>query len=312
MKVANINLPKGTYVVAVSGGVDSMVLLDMLAKKLKPKDKKQKLETQLIVAHFDHGVRQDSAQDRELVQHVASQYGLMFVYDQAHLGPGVSEAVARKARYNFLRTVQHTAAASAIVMAHHQDDMLETAIINILRGTGRKGLSSLKSDGDIIRPLLHLTKKDILDYAKQHKIAWHEDSTNKDDRYLRNYVRHKIITKFDKSQRNQLLKHILDAKKLNAQIDELLINSLHMQPGVNLLDREWFIMLPHAVALEFLAEWLRARGVTDFDSKLLEKLVHAIKTYTAGKRIDIDKDHHISIQQKRLHFLSSISRHSRA
>ena len=105
-----ITLPGGRYVVAVSGGVDSVVLLHMLAGQ-RAKDKRQSrtnsaLSPQpsaLIIAHFDHGIRLDSVEDRKLVQKQAKQYGLPFVYDRAELGAGASEATAREARYAFLR-----------------------------------------------------------------------------------------------------------------------------------------------------------------------------------------------------------------
>ena len=144
-----LELEPGVYVVAVSGGVDSMVLLDLLRRQ---KDLK------LVVAHLDHGIRSDSDLDRQLVQQVASKHGLAFVYNTAQLGPGASEALARKARYNFLRRVQLATNATAIVTAHHQDDLIETAILNLLRGTGRKGLSSLGDDKHLRRPLLHVSK----------------------------------------------------------------------------------------------------------------------------------------------------------
>src|SRR5438132_889977 len=126
----DIALEPGTYIVAVSGGVDSMVLLDLL--RTKP-------ELKLIVAHYDHGMRPNSTADRQLVQAVSKHHGLTFIYDQGKLG-NASEATARRARYDFLHQVREASQARAIITAHHQDDLLETAILNILRGTGRRGL----------------------------------------------------------------------------------------------------------------------------------------------------------------------------
>src|SRR6185369_2891937 len=115
----------GKYVVAVSGGVDSMVLLELL---------RQKPKLELIVAHFDHGIRPESGEDRKLVQRIAKHYELPFVYVEGHLGASASEALAREARYAFLRKVQAEQGAEAIITAHHQDDMLETAIMDLMRG----------------------------------------------------------------------------------------------------------------------------------------------------------------------------------
>src|ERR1700712_59168 len=101
-------LNPGTYILAVSGGVDSMVLLHVLA---------QQPGLQLVVAHLDHGIRTDSAQDRQLVQKTARRLDVPFVYHEAKLGSDASEAAARQARYQFLRTAQQAAGARAIVTA---------------------------------------------------------------------------------------------------------------------------------------------------------------------------------------------------
>ncbi len=174
MNELNVDIPGGTYVIGVSGGVDSMVLLDILSKKS---------DIKLVVAHFDHGIRHDSKEDRQLVQSVAKKNRLPFVFDKASLGPKASEAESRKARYNFLRSVKNASSARAIITAHHQDDVLETAVLNILRGTNRKGLSSLKSTDEIIRPLTHIDKDSLYKYAKDNGITWREDSTNNNINY---------------------------------------------------------------------------------------------------------------------------------
>ena len=106
----NVEIRPGTYVVAVSGGVDSMVLLDVLA---------QVPGLQLVIAHFEHGVREDSDEDLQLVESAAKHYDLPFIYERGNLGPTASEAVARAARYAFLRRVREQHAADAIVTAHH-------------------------------------------------------------------------------------------------------------------------------------------------------------------------------------------------
>jgi tRNA(Ile)-lysidine synthase len=279
-------LPAGRYVVAVSGGVDSMALLHLLSKQP---------DLQLTVAHFDHGIREESVEDRLLVQKAATGYGLPFVYNRVELGPGTSEAAARKARYEFLHKVRVAARAQAIITAHHQDDMLETAIINMLRGTGRRGLSSLKSQDRMIRPLLLYTKQEITNYAHRQGILWHEDSTNQDEKYLRNYVRRQILSKFSATQRQQLLVHLNTASELNQDLEVLLANSLHIQPAAHQLDRKWFIQLPHQVAKEILASWLRERGVT-FDAKTLERLAVAAKTYQPHKKTDINNGYVMEVK----------------
>lgn len=274
----NINVEPGTYVVAVSGGVDSMALLDILRKRP---------DLKLVVAHFDHGIRHDSSIDKDIVRQVARSHGLPFVYHEAKLGPGASEDVARKARYDFLHKVREASGARAVITAHHHDDLLETAVINMLRGTGRKGLSSLQSRHMIQRPLLHIEKQALRDYAKDQGLVWREDETNQDTKYLRNYVRHRILTQFTDDDCKKLREIIGRVTEINNELDTQLMNYMHVQSESGKLDRATFLRLPHAVAKEVMAAWLRKHGITDFDQKTLERLVVAAKTFAPGKVADV-------------------------
>lgn len=272
-----VNLEPGRYVVAVSGGVDSVALLHHL---------QQQPHLQLIVAHLDHGIRVDSEEDRQHVAKLARNYSIPFVYDKANLGRDASEAAARAARYNFLKKVAETSNADAIVTAHHQDDAMETAIINMLRGTGRKGLTSMGTLSDVKRPLMHLPKETLIAYAKDQGLAWREDSTNKDERYLRNYVRHRLVSRIDMENRKKLLQIIDNLRRVNQELDALLLDEIRAHSIDRVIDRQWFIQLPHSVAREVMATWLRDSNVYDFDRKTLERLVVAAKTAKPGSRFD--------------------------
>ncbi len=296
---------------AVSGGVDSVALLHMLAKKsnsliAKLSDSKASVQPsdqrtiRLTVAHYDHGIRPDSAEDRRLVQALARDYGMPFVYQTGQLGPGASEAQAREARYAFLHRVREASGARAIITAHHQDDVLETAILNMLRGTGRRGLSSLKSTDVVKRPLLHVPKNELLRYASREGLCWREDSTNADERYLRNYIRKNILPRFADASREQLKTHIVLAAGLNKRIEQAAADYLHLQPSVTELDRHNFAMLPHAVAREILAEWLRLNTRAELSKKMLERLVAAAKTGRNGSQVDVDAGYWLYISAQSL------------
>ncbi len=312
----DFDLPGGKYVVAVSGGVDSVVLLHALLEKQRQTEEQnsqkktkndgsttvksrlgglssQKLRGgggggyELVVAHFDHGIREDSAEDRRFVENMCRQYGVPFLYDSGHLGAGASEDTARKARYNFLHRVRENMGADAVVTAHHQDDVLETIIMNLLRGTGSRGLHSLKSTDVVKRPMTHLPKRTIHTYAKLHRLPWREDSTNSDETYLRNYVRHQIVPKIGVTNRQRLLKHGLRARDLQEEIDTHTAHILHLQPHVYQMDRMQFVALPHAVSRELMATWLRTRTGVELSAKLLERLVLAAKSARAGAEVDV-------------------------
>jgi tRNA(Ile)-lysidine synthetase-like protein len=319
-----IDLEPGRYVVAVSGGVDSVVLLHMLWELSHEKasttvilsspedpEKERGMDPRFreddkgkryhfTVAHFDHGIREDSTEDRRLVGELAKSYGLPFVYHEGKLGSQASEAVAREARYRFLHEVRQASGAGAIITAHHQDDLLETIILNLLRGTGRRGLSSLKSTDVIKRPLLHVPKHELLRYAGREGLRWREDSTNADERYLRNYIRAHILPRFAEASREALLIISQQTAQLNVQIAQQAANYLHLQPSSKTFDRHSFIMLPHAVAREIMAEWLLANTGTELSKRLLERLVVAAKTGRSGSRVDVDAGHWLYISGERL------------
>jgi tRNA(Ile)-lysidine synthase len=286
----NLNIGPGKYVVAVSGGVDSISLLNMLSN-IGGFD--------IVIAHYDHGIRPDSAQDREFVQELAKKYNLPFEYAEGQLGMHASEALARNKRYEFLQEVKTKYNADAIITAHHQDDVLETIIINLLRGTGRKGLSSLRSTKELVRPLLKMTKQDLIDYATQHKLTWREDQTNYTEAYFRNWVRINIVPKLTNGQRSDLLSKQELAQQNNQVIDAMLdayINPQHPST-LNISD---ITQLPHAVALELIAHWLRVNRVPEVDSKLVERVTLGSKTLKPGKTIAVKGKTIIKVAAKKL------------
>lgn len=286
-----MNIAQGKYIVAVSGGVDSVVLLHMLTREPG---------LELIVAHFDHGIRGDSADDAKFVGELAESYGLPFEAERVELGADASEAEARTARYAFLKRVQQKHQAASVITAHHEDDIIETAVINMLRGTGHRGLHSLKSRPEILRPLLHLKKADILEYAKEHNLKWHEDSTNADTKFLRNKIRSAVIPKGDAEWRFKMLGHIEKAgvlgEKLDREIDTLL--SYAMRSGQATLSRSWFVKLPHKVASEVIVALLRRLKVANIDQHMVERLTLQIKTAKPGKKLDIDKDYYVLMTKR--------------
>ncbi len=286
-----LNLPKGTYIVAVSGGVDSVALLHQLVqtyKKPKVASEISGTPVRLIVAHFDHGIRPDSAEDRRLVQQLARHYGLPFIYERAALGEGASETTARKARYDFLHRTRQASGAQAVITAHHEDDVVETILLNMLRGTGGRGLHSLQSRYQVQRPLLAVSKKEVLRYAQSNGLIWREDSTNANEAIMRNYLRKNYVANMAKTHRSMLLKRSKRAAELSAEIDEIIANYLHVQPSMHQLNRGSFIGLPHVVAREVMASWLRCRAVeVEINRRLLERLVVAAKVGRNGSRVDV-------------------------
>ena len=263
-----------TYVVGVSGGVDSVVLLDQLTRIPGH---------EIIVAHFDHGIREDSAEDALFVAGLAEVYGLPFETVREELGAEASEEKARDRRYAFLRSMAEKY-NGRIVTAHHSDDAVETIAINLHRGTGWRGLAVL--DSDISRPLLHSTKADHIEYARRRDLTWREDSTNASDAYLRNRLRRDIValTPDQKQQLLALRAHQVDAKK---QIDKEVATLVGEGPEYS---RYFFTHIPMNVAIECLRYITKAQ----LTRPQLERLLFVIKTaqskslYHAGSSVTVD------------------------
>jgi tRNA(Ile)-lysidine synthetase-like protein len=270
---------KDKFVVAVSGGVDSVVLLHKLATRLDLQNPKSPT---YIIAHFDHGVREDSNMDAELVEKLAADYKLEFELGSGNLGADVSEADARDARYEFLRSVMAKHEADMIITAHHQDDILETMVINMVRGTGPRGLSPM-TQPDILRPLLNRTKVELLEYASEHKLEWREDSTNTDDKYLRNNIRLNIMPKLS-SAREEL---VSINKRIGDIYQDIDIRIANLLPSKNILYRPGFVVLPYSLQREIIRSWLVRSGIKDIDRELIERCTMACKTLPIGKKIDV-------------------------
>ena len=178
--------PAGRYIVAVSGGVDSVCLLDLLVAQVSAR------HYELVVAHADHALRPDSARDQELVRQAARRYDLPFATTTLQL-PNASEATARAARYGFLRRVMAEHQARAIITAHTLDDQLETLVFAALRTQSGRGLLGIQPGEDLVRPLLGVSKNQLLDYAREQQLGWHDDSTNAETTYARNAIRHHVL-----------------------------------------------------------------------------------------------------------------------
>lgn len=207
----------GRYVVAVSGGVDSMALLDLLATS------KRQADWQLEVAHFNHGWTAAANRYAEVVEAAAKRHGLPFHSGMAKVT--VNEAAAREVRYRWLRQVARESGAEAIITAHHADDLVETVVLNLTRGTGRRGLTPFTSTKDVMRPLTTITKTALIAYAKERQLPWVEDATNIDTRFRRNAVRHERLPQLRQENPEldrELGQIIAEATALNAGIDRAL------------------------------------------------------------------------------------------
>jgi len=179
----------GTAVVAVSGGPDSVALLDLMAAAAR------ELQLSLVVAHADHQIQSDSRTVGQMVRKLAEQYRLPVELVELALGPAATETIARCARYAWLREVQRRHAARYLVLGHTRDDQVETILMRVLRGSAPAGLAAMapRARGGLVRPLLAFTKDDLAAHVTGRGLPTHDDPANRDPRHLRSWVRTTLL-----------------------------------------------------------------------------------------------------------------------
>ncbi|HBB37275.1 MAG: tRNA(Ile)-lysidine synthase [Candidatus Moranbacteria bacterium GW2011_GWC1_45_18] len=182
----------GKIVVGVSGGPDSVCLLDALYKL------KNKYDLEIIVAHVNYSLRgKDSEKDEALVKKIAEKYSLPVEIknvQRSAFSIQRSEDYLRNIRYNFFEKIREKYGADAIAVGHNLNDQAETVLMRILRGTGLRGLGAIKfKNGNIIRPLLSIPRKEILAYLRKNKLPFRTDKTNLGADFTRNKIRNKLL-----------------------------------------------------------------------------------------------------------------------
>ena len=185
---AALDVAPAHLLVAVSGGPDSVALLDLLHAS------REALGLELTVAHVDHGIHPDSGRVAGMVRDLAAEYGLPFIARELALGPETSETTARAARYRAIETMRREAGAGFIATAHHADDQAETVLMRTLRGSGPAGLAAMAGRrGKLVRPLLPFRRDDLARHLQAiGRPSW-ADPANSDPRHLRAWLRADIL-----------------------------------------------------------------------------------------------------------------------
>ena len=209
---------RGQHIVcAVSGGADSMALLWGVYLL------KENLELDISAAHFNHQLRgEESDRDEAFVRDFCAGYGIDFVSGSAQVVAGSKglEAAAREARYTFLKGLP-----GYIATAHTSDDNAETILMHLVRGTGLKGLGGIAPvNGNLIRPMLQITRSEVLAFLAEYSIPYVEDSSNGGDDFLRNRLRHHVMPLL--KQENPSLSRNLSAMAERLRQDEQILAEL--------------------------------------------------------------------------------------
>jgi tRNA(Ile)-lysidine synthase len=242
-----------TLVVGLSGGADSVALLDALAVLQGP------FGFRLVAAHLDHGLRPSSTDDAAFCALLCERLGV----------PLRREAAARRERYGFLRRVGREERAAAIAVAHTRDDQAETLLLRLLRGAGATGLSAMRARrGRLLRPLLAVSREQVLAHLRDRSLEWREDPSNADPAHLRNRVRHELLpyleSRFNPRARAVIARAAAllgdEAAHLRREARALLGSSARQEPGALAVRRPALAGAPLAVARAAVLEALRRSG----------------------------------------------------
>ena len=302
----------GTLVVGLSGGADSVALLDALVTLSGPRD------IQVIAAHLDHGLRPDSAEDAAFCRALCEQFGVSFrsevadVRSRARSERGGLEQAARRERYAFLNRVRRETGAAAIAVAHTRDDQAETLLLRLLRGAGATGLGGMRPRaGRIVRPLLDVSREKVLAHLADRGLDWREDPTNADMAHLRNRVRHELLPYLE-ARFNPALRRVLartaglladEDAHLKKEAEALLAGIARTEGDTIVLDRAALAQAPPAVARVAVRQALRrAGGLARVGAVHVEGiLVLARSRSSSGRRLPLPSGREVRYRLDEVH-----------
>ncbi|HKM29856.1 MAG TPA: tRNA lysidine(34) synthetase TilS [Bacilli bacterium] len=222
LKENNINLDHEKIVLAVSTGIDSMVMLHAFMEL------KQQIKFDLIVAHVNHHQRKQSEQEEKFIVDYCQKNNLICYVKELDFSDNMEnfQAEARKRRYVFFQEVLEKEGAKYLVLAHHGNDVMETIMMRIMRGSSLSGYGGMKTVSSlgkyiIIRPFLQVLKTDIEKYQQENNILYFEDESNSMDAYTRNRLRKEVIPALLKEESNLHVKFLEFSQTLNDASEEI-------------------------------------------------------------------------------------------
>ena len=289
--------PEKRYLVAVSGGRDSMALLHWLASRGYQR---------LIVCHLDHQLRGRTAQaDARFVQRATQASGLdveLGSTDVPKLAAATKQSVevaSRTARYHFFAAVARRRRCRTIFLGHHADDQVETFLINLFRGAGMQGLRAMQTlsrrtinnvELTIVRPLLSVSRAEIDSYIEAHAIRFREDASNKTLTPLRNRLRHRIIPMIEKEFGRAIHSPIRRAATI-ATAEDAMLDAM-LPPFSAALRVKKLLALPLALQRRMLAKWLQGSAVSDIGFDVVEEVRSLLDVSGGPAKVNLPGDRH--------------------
>jgi len=291
--------PDGRYLIAVSGGRDSVALLHWL---------KERGYKKLIVCHLNHQLRgRSSNADARFVEKLAAKYDVALEMRSTNVRALAArqkmsiETAARAARYHFFAQVAKRRRCRAIFLAHHADDLVETFLINLFRGAGASGLSAMREvskrrvddvDLTIVRPFVGIWRTEIDEYICERGLKFREDESNKDLAALRNRIRRRVIPYLEKTLGRNIRQSLWRAATIAAEeehwIDDQLPDATDADLAVAKL-RD----LPVALQRREILKWLRARQITNAGFDVVEDVRSLLDHDARVAKVNLPQNRHV-------------------
>lgn len=275
---------KKPIVCAVSGGVDSVVMLNIL----------NKLGYNVILAHVNHNKREESLIEMNAMKSLASNLSIPFELLDYHYNNNDNfHNDAHNARYSFFKELCEKYNTNIIATAHHLDDQIETVLIKLLEGSnlyGYGGISICNDDGKykIIRPLLCLNKDEIYEYANQNKLEYFEDSSNKEDFFLRNKIRHNIIPQLKNECPDLTTKIQQYSIQLKEAFDYIRNQSIdYLEKTNNIIELDSFNLLDIAIKKDIISLLLEKNNLNKSNS-LINNTIVFLTSNNGEKSLDLE------------------------
>lgn len=297
--------PDDRYLIGVSGGRDSVALLHQLLESGYGR---------LIVCHLDHGLRgRASRADARFVEKLSERHNLICEIGQTDVRAFAAreklsiETAARAARFAFFAATARRRRCREIFLAHHADDLVETFLLNLFRGSGPAGLSSLRavsvfhlgnSQLTLIRPLLSVWRNEIDEFIQTRGLKFREDVSNQDLGPLRNRIRRRVIPYLEKTFGRSIRRSIWRAAMIAAE-ENAWMNQMLPAPGRE-LPAEILRAQPIAAQRRALHAWLRQHEVADVGFDLIERVRALLEPNASMAKTNLPRDRYVRRRAKKL------------
>ncbi|HUE41835.1 MAG TPA: tRNA lysidine(34) synthetase TilS [Chthoniobacterales bacterium] len=298
--------PDRQYLIAVSGGRDSVALLHWLIDSGYKK---------LIVCHLNHQLRgAASSVDARFVEKLAAKYDIDLAIESVNVRALATktkmsiEAAARDMRYKFFARVAKRWNCRTIFIGHHADDVVETFLINLFRGSGTTGLAGIRNvstrqvggvDLKIVRPFLGIWRREINEYVRAQDLKYREDASNKDLAPLRNRLRHRVIPYLEKALRRNIRQSIWRAAMIAIEEDIWIENQLPSSTGTEFPAAK-IRDLPIALQRRQILNWLRAQNIINVGFDVVESIRALLEPNSSVAKVNLPRDRHVRRRAKKI------------